>query len=533
MAETKAKKNKPGIVRRIFKWIGLTLLSLLLIAALIFQAPWKVITLLLIILLSCTALPKPARKWFWLSAAAVVIALIIWVFLPDDNESWRPYTFDKELAALEAKYAIPDSENAAIIYNQLLEDYDESSLWPDFLDDDLDDLTRREPWSSKNYPEIAEWLKGQQSTIETLIQAAKIEKCRFPISKDIFDFVSVPSLAAMRHWAFLLVRAGNNDLAENSTDEALEKYITILQMAKHIRQQPVMTELLVSIAIEGVAIGQFKRLVVTGDATNESLEFVSKALPELKNTWGNDWPTILDYEKIYTKNSFGRLYQVNEDGKVRFCRSLESFVPKESGITLSYLRGKIWKLTTIWLWFVLPHSPQKAGKLLDEEFTKYYEMADPNYPWPSQSPEFTLPKVSWLPWRFMDSAKPFEFMYHHFHDIYLRTIAGRRGIKILIALRRYKNKTGQWPGALDDIKSIAPVEIFVDPINGSSFVYKLTEENFTLYSKGKNKIDEDGIRRVTFDPNDLKWPKTEEDDILIWPPKTRKIKEENADAEQQ
>ena len=104
MIEEKAKKKKPGIYKRILKWIGLVLLVLLLIAALIFQAPWKVIALLVIVLAACTILPKPARKWFWLSIAAIVVVLIIWVFLPEDNEGWRPYTFDEELAALEAKH---------------------------------------------------------------------------------------------------------------------------------------------------------------------------------------------------------------------------------------------------------------------------------------------------------------------------------------------------------------------------------------------------------------------------------------------
>lgn len=48
MAEQKAKKKEPGIYKRILKWIGLGLLVLLLIAALFFQAQWKVIALLAI-----------------------------------------------------------------------------------------------------------------------------------------------------------------------------------------------------------------------------------------------------------------------------------------------------------------------------------------------------------------------------------------------------------------------------------------------------------------------------------------------------
>ncbi|MHC4683144.1 MAG: hypothetical protein ACYTBX_18035, partial [Planctomycetota bacterium] len=214
MTEQGQEKKKRGLCRRIFKWIGLGLLSLLIIAATFFHAPWKVITLLLIILAACTALPKPARKWFWLSVGVVVITLIIWVFLPDDNEGWRPYTFDEELAALKAKYAIPDEENAAMIYNKLFEYFDIDSNQPEFFIKSKPS-SKDEPWLSKDHPETAEWLKTQQSTIETLMQASKIEECRFSIPSDHFTFgESMKRLAPMRQCAFLLVSAANNDIAE-------------------------------------------------------------------------------------------------------------------------------------------------------------------------------------------------------------------------------------------------------------------------------------------------------------------------------
>ena len=104
MAEQDKKKtNKQRKIGHVLISIGLTLLAILIVLALFFQAPWKVTILLLIVLAACTILPKPARKWFWLSVAAIVIALIIWIFLPADNEGWQPYTFDEEWAALEDK----------------------------------------------------------------------------------------------------------------------------------------------------------------------------------------------------------------------------------------------------------------------------------------------------------------------------------------------------------------------------------------------------------------------------------------------
>ena len=545
MAEPKTKMKKPGIVSRIFKWIGLTLLALLLIAALIFQAPWKVITLLLIILLACTALPKPARKWFWLSAAAVVIALIIWVFLPDWGE-WKPYkyNFDKELAALNDKYAIPDEQNAATIYNKLLENYDPNAMRPDFLDFKLERSTRSEPWSSKDHPELAKWLQGHQDTITALMQASKIEKCIFPLHLDIVSSgKTMERLSAMRQWVFLLRLAGNNDLAENSTDDALEKYITILQMAKHQYQQPTAVDMLVGIAAEAIALDRFKSFVVTGNAKEVHLRVIESALEGIKHDWSSDWPRILEHDKLVAKRTFAKYYEVNPKGKIRLSRDpgaemrarwkeqLEANQIEdkqirevfESYVYLTYWQKKLIRAKTILSWFYIPSTPQKASKIIDAAYQKYYSMSEPDFDWQKGPKKFSLTSMK-LNYRFVVEflANMLESSYYRIHDIYLRLIADKRGSRLIIALRRYKNKNGSWPKKLDEIKSSMPAEIFVDPFNEGPFVYKLTDDSFALYSKGKNNIDESG-----------KFKYRGPDDWLIWPRRTRKTKEEKADAEQQ
>jgi hypothetical protein len=130
MADEEARPKKARRPRRILRSIGIGLLALLIIAALLLAAPWKVITLLVVIFLACTVLPKPARKWSWTSVGLIVLVLIVWVFLPDNNEGWRPYTLDEELDALKVKYSVPDEENAAIIYDHILGDYNSETFFP-------------------------------------------------------------------------------------------------------------------------------------------------------------------------------------------------------------------------------------------------------------------------------------------------------------------------------------------------------------------------------------------------------------------
>lgn len=523
MTEQEQEKKKRGLCWRIFKWIGLGLLSLLIIAATFFHAPWKVITLLLIILAACTALPNPARKWFWLSAAAIVIASIIWVFLPDDDEDWRPYTFEEELAVLEAKYAIPDEENAAMIYNKLFEDFDIDSNQPEFFIKSKPS-SKDKPWLSKSHPETAEWLKGHQNTIEKLLQAAKKDKCRFlPISADLTSYgEGMKRLPKMRQCAFLLVSAANNDIAEGRIQQAVEKNLTILQMAKHQCQQPTIIDMLVGIAIEALATNQFNRFVVTGDATEEQLYFIERALATTKHDWSSDWPRILDFEKFFAKNFHGQFYEINSKGKTRSNRSsiaLTNRQLEQMKVKLTYWIRKRNKAKAILMWLYMPATPRKVGKTIDASYEKYYAMAKPNFDW-KKGPKELSPRFR-LNYQYLieHMANMLEAPYYRIHDLYLRAIATQRGSQLIIASRRYKNKTGRWPGSLDEIKSLAPAEVFVDPINGSSFVYKLTDDSLKLYSKGKNDIDEGGKR------------KGGQDDWLIWPQKSRKTKEENADAE--
>ena len=56
------EKKKRRIIKQIFKWLGLGLLVALILGALIYDAPWKVLALLLIMLAAYTILPKRSHK---------------------------------------------------------------------------------------------------------------------------------------------------------------------------------------------------------------------------------------------------------------------------------------------------------------------------------------------------------------------------------------------------------------------------------------------------------------------------------------
>lgn len=296
----------------------------LIVLALILEAPWRVITLLVIILAACTVLPSPARKWFWVSVGVLIVVLILRVFLPDRGE-WKPYrhNFERELAALNDKYAIPDEINAAVIYNGLLENYESGDFVPDLADSNTYNLAVSQPWFSKDHPELTQWLEGHERTIATLFEASKIKKCRFQqIDEDSLGGAFGPParshLGMMMRLARLLVCAANNDLAEKRSEEALEKQIVLLRMSEHLRQQPITVDMLTGIDCQAFALSRINTFLVESSPTESHLSKVENTLAGIKHDWKTDWARIAEFETLSVmKDLFWMLYETNTQGEIR------------------------------------------------------------------------------------------------------------------------------------------------------------------------------------------------------------------------
>ncbi|MBN2183439.1 MAG: hypothetical protein JW715_16125 [Sedimentisphaerales bacterium] len=475
------KQKKPGLIKIIFKWLGLSILTVLFLLALVFDAPTKFIIFLLIILAAFTALPRPARKWFWLGVGAVALILLIWIFLPEDDIGWRPYTFDEELAALETKYAIPDEKNAAPAYYEILETLDIDSNQPKFFIKSTPS-SRSEPWFSKDHPETAQWLKGHQETIEKLIQISGKEKCLFPFIIDsVTQSENMESLAKIRRCVFLLIACANNDIAEGRTDDALKKYICILQIANHLYQQPEMNYHQMSV-IDSLSLEKLNRFVIEDQPTAAQLELISTSIKNLENNWSRDLSNMLDFEKLYAKNQLsGMVYEINPKGKTRFSRgSLSATLGTIQSRT--YQRRKCAKLGMIFAWLYIPSSPEKISEFVDAGFEKHYAMTEPDFDWNTQNDQF-LPRFK-LNYGYMVEMTisltcP---VYYRLRESYLRYLSLRRGSRLLIAIRQYKNENGKWPDSLDDIATSVPAEALIDPAGGK-FDYENHGERFSLYGK--------------------------------------------------
>ena len=88
-------------------------------------------------------------------------------------------------------------------------------------------------------------------------------------------------------------------------------------------------------------------------------------------------------------------------------------------------------------------------------------------------------------------------------ESYLHLLSLRRGVRLLVGIRRHYEANEAWPDRLTEIVTLVPNQAMIDPFTEQPFVYeKVAEDDFYLYSKGPNRIDENGSG----------------DDGRIWPP---------------
>lgn len=481
-----------------------------------------------IIISALTILPKRYRKWFWLGGTAIVLILVVWVFLPDNDQGWQRYSLTDEMAGFNAERALADEENAATIYNKLIEGYDwqDNQIEPTFLSGDDERNTYRGFWKTSDYPKLAKWIEQQDGLIGTILEVSKKPRCCFPSNLALHDKASTNMYRAMRSWYRLLIWSANNDVGGGDIDSAIAKYQACLQIGNHQFQQPQTTFFLGGIGCHKRIFTRLNNLIISQDMNKSHLDKVEKIVSSISVDLEKLRPGIVECESIQTKQFLLFEYEINSKGKARLCRNAsqvfmdeikESFdLPFEWPVQ-SYWERKFSKASTIFKWFYVPSTPEKAAKIIDELFDKYYEMAESDFAPDAEDDLFSFSNIK-LNYKFMKQMNVDMIMNNSFilDEMCIENMSMRNASVLLIGLKKYHNEHGCWPENLEQIEDFIGAEYFYDPENGDEFIYKQIDGEFTLYSKGMNGVDDSGekVSRMRREPG-------EPDDIVFWPPSSR------------
>lgn len=489
------------------RWTAVVVFSVLFFAGLILRLPWKILVLLAVIPVVGLFVPRKRQKWCWIALTVLAIGVHVWIYLPDlSGTVWRTYRFDSEADQV----FLSGTYNAAVHYLQIINEYeDEVFSYP--YSPVEDQVTYSGPWEADRFANLSRWLDQREPALETLIEVAQMPLCRFEIPIDWQRYQDQQfQIKVMKAWASVLIRSAHRDLGAGRPEAALKKLGAILGMARHLFAQGTLLDQAGGHYLEQAA-GRVLRGMIVEHCTQESmLEEIETAARQVQSNWEDNWPLILEREKMLAKNTAGMFYQVDPQGRTRISRDLG----KGAHEVMLYPRTRLFdseeltRLAVLSMWLSMPTTPQRAGAMIEARFDRYARMAEAG-----EDLQFVDRRPVWL--RGLNGraivdwyAKQQVSFYYPLQRKDLEHRALRRVMRILIEIRRYQMRKGAWPGGLEDLPGAQlPVGQLVDPVSGQPFVYERTGDGFRLYSIGVNKRDDQGVNNFKEDKDDrLYWP---------------------------
>ncbi len=483
------------------KCLWILLLAAALAAGVYFSAPWKVTALLAVLVVTPTIVPKRARKYIYLVVVIIFFSLAVWVFLPEDNGGWEPYVFKDELAALAAKLHVPDEVNAAVIYNELLAGYEWDSGDREMLQC-LPEGASEEARYLLELQAVAGAGVDTERTVAALLKATRLERCYFEIPHRVSLLEGqLERFQAIKLWTRLLHASAERAGKSGDAATALDRYAAILKMGDHMYQQAAPLDFLLGLAVESMPLEGINELIM--GARLEAAQLVE--LESMLACGGFDWPSgfarIMDYEKLYTKQSLACMYEMNDKGAIRArMPSIHYGQPQAEPIG----RTRLDKLAAVAFWFVW-FGPDEISRRVDENFEPCYAMGDLNHGGFAEPGSLSMK----FDWSIAGMFKPNEHLYSYWRPLHLRARARRDGASLLAALQRFRLVEGEYPATLGDMRTEGGQIEEASERGWASFVYRREGEGFVLYHTGANGVDDGGIADNSAGM----------DDVMIWPVK--------------
>jgi len=398
-----------------------------------------------------------------------------------------------------------DEHNAATLYSQAFELIESTpGLWTGDKADEQPQESRDEAAAYESFLEKFEnnetdnlapeldtlrpWLARNEDGIALLLEAAQIDRCRFP-----YDFVyDLPDHEAqMRKAARVLQLAALISAADGNAPRAAELSWALLRVGNHLQEDTVVLSNLVRCSIFSMS---FATLIDASSIAPVPDHWRKRIDDELLRYSDLDSWADLRKEKLF----FLQGIQLFLTGPVDLpddeatATSVLAEIPQPNPI----IRGA----AGVWLKPNMVKGLELLAEFEDICRQPYWQVQPRLADWTAAVSNLT---------GFYSLAGLTLGGMEGYPEQVARAQARAFTARLGLALAAYKQQTGSYP---DDLAALTPdfiEEIPLDPFTGKPFIYRTEGEGFVLYSIGPNLTDDDGIylrdKRNQVQKDDISW----------------------------
>jgi hypothetical protein len=524
--------------------------------------PWKTIVILFLLPVIGIVSRGRFRRCFLAALGIAILVVVAWLFIPEATDGqWRPKGLSREtyLSGMDPKAVL--AENAAVEYESVLDSQDWAALRKRQVALDPN-LPPGIYWNRTDCPEWARFVDEQEPYLERIRKASRLSDCHFsiPYSVEGLQTISQRDFAFFVLWKFLASSA-NRDIGEGRIEEGLDRYWTFVRFGRHLCHDGNPEFVTLGRALEGAGYRRLAAAVMADRLSEDQVQKLEEALSGEGEGLEQAWTREAASQLFFTKDLYGRIYLTRGDALrfnlYAFTGPTQRFRPESWEHDSAYWNGFRSRLGCVVKWVLAPPDLETIYGLVDSAFepvvgkasgtqqpdwsgesrTQFQKLVDlfrgVRYETEGSKKNGTLRPKFWAD-RFIDfrddianAAISHWYQYEFFAARFKEGQTQKNGCRILCALWRYRRLHGDWPASLDELKALIPSSVLIDPCNGGDYVYRVTGNQFRLYSRGNNGKDDEGRRDSPQDPRKLltlcnqkellKALRMELDDVVLWP----------------
>jgi hypothetical protein len=361
------------------------------------------------------------------------------------------------------------------------------------------------PWTAKDDPELADWLKQNEKPLALLLEATRRPEYYNPlVPKRTEDWspglyaAFLPTVQRCREVAAALVCRAMLRLAEGNVDEAWQDLLACHRLGRLVARGAGLLELLVGIAIDMIAN---KADIAFLDYANLLSKQVLACLEDLRQL--SPMPPVADKMDVGERFMVLDIIMLTARHGTPFLESMQeanSTPPKDSGFT-----SRLFSRSVNW-----DPAFRHANRCIDRCVAalritdrracmqELAAVAEDEKALKHQAENAGLIENS-----LMGSAGRGETIgnvlvasllpaYNKLQPAAERCEQSQRNLHVAFALAAYQHDHGRYPATLDELAPQYLDNIPDDLFSGEPLIYRLEDKGYLLYSVGVNGVDEDG-----------------------------------------